>query len=181
MKKLIPMLIALVGVLGGAGAGFILRPASDKGDPGAMDSHAAPAEGEADAGDHAAADSHDAAAPAADDGHDAEGSVPDYVKLSNQFVVPVVEEGRVAAMVILSLTLEVPIGASEAIYAREPKLRDAFLQVLFDHANAGGFRGAFTDGANLVILRKALLEAAQAAMPGSVSDVLIADIVRQDN
>ncbi|MDZ4093318.1 MAG: flagellar basal body-associated FliL family protein [Paracoccaceae bacterium] len=105
---------------------------------------------------------------------------PDYVKINNQFVVPVVEGGRVSAMVILSLSLEVTQGSTEAIYAKEPKLRDGFLQVLFDHANAGGFRGTFTDGANLVILRSALLEAAQKVMGNIVSDVLIVDIARQD-
>ncbi|HMO07309.1 MAG TPA: flagellar basal body-associated FliL family protein [Paracoccaceae bacterium] len=107
-------------------------------------------------------------------------SPPDYVRLSNQFVVPVVEGGRVAAMVILSLSLEVAPGGSEAIYAREPRLRDAFLQILFDHANAGGFRGAFTDGSNLVVLRGALRETGQRLMPDTIRDVLIADIVRQD-
>ena len=184
MKKLVPVLIAVVGILGGAGAGYVLRPAPG-GEAAAEGEGHAPAtgeqaEGEAPAGDHGAApaEGHAGATSAAEG---ADVGVPDYVKLSNQFVVPVVEEGRVAAMVILSLTLEVPAGGSEAIYAREPKLRDAFLQVLFDHANAGGFRGAFTDGANLVILRSALREVAQNIMAGGVSDVLIADIVRQDN
>ena len=188
MKKLVPVVIALVGILGGAGAGYVLRPApgADAATDGGGHAPAAgePVEGEVPAGEHGAApaEGHAGAAPAAAEGdHGAASGVPDYVKLSNQFVVPVVEDGRVAAMVILSLTLEVPTGGSEAIYAREPKLRDAFLQVLFDHANAGGFRGAFTDGANLVILRSALREVAQKIMAGAVSDVLIADIVRQDN
>lgn len=178
MKKLVPVVIALVGILGGAGAGYVLRPAP--GADAATDGGGhAPAAGEQAEADVPAAEH--GAAPAAEGDHGADSGVPDYVKLSNQFVVPVVEDGRVAAMVILSLTLEVPTGGSEAIYAREPKLRDGFLQVLFDHANAGGFRGAFTDGANLVILRSALREVAQKIMAGAVSDVLIADIVRQDN
>ena len=201
MKKLLPVLIAVLGILGGAGAGYVLRPSpgaspagEGEGHAPAADGHAteAPAEGhgEVAAGEaeptpdeHGAAPEAMTTAEAADaEGDDGEHSnVPDYVKLSNQFVVPVVENGKVAAMVILSLTLEVPPGTSEAIYAREPKLRDAFLQVLFDHANAGGFRGAFTDGANLVILRSALREVAQKIMAGAVSDVLIADIVRQDS
>ena len=198
MRKLIPILIALVGILGGAGAGFFLRPARAPMDPGTMaasggahaattemtSGHDAPMDAPAEAaGDHAApAEATATGSEGGMDGGDGETStVPDYVKLSNQFVVPVVEDGRVAAMVILSLTLEVPPGTSEAIYAREPKLRDAFLQVLFDHANAGGFRGSFTDGANLVVLRNALGEVARKIMAGAVMDVLIADIVRQDN
>jgi flagellar protein FliL len=189
MKKLVPVVIALLGVLGGAGAGYFLRPVpgaeahAPEGEghaPTAEDHAEAPAEGH----EAAPAEGHGEAMPVAEATAEGEGEnsgVPDYVKLSNQFVVPVVEDGRVAAMVILSLTLEVPAGGSEAIYAREPKLRDAFLQVLFDHANAGGFRGTFTDGANLVILRNALREVAMNIMGGGVSDVLIADIVRQDN
>lgn len=105
---------------------------------------------------------------------------PDYVKISNQFVVPVVVDGRVEAMVLLSLSLELTQGSREAIYAKEPKLRDAFLQVLFDHANSGGFRGTFTDGANLLLLRRALLEVAQKTMGPVISDVLITEIARQD-
>jgi hypothetical protein len=54
------------------------------------------------------------------------------------------------------------------------------LQVLFDHANSGGFNGSFTDGANLVLLRKALLEAALRIFGKDVTDVLIVDILRQD-
>jgi len=123
--------------------------------------------------------------PAPDPETDRETVVPppaitDFVKLNNQFVVPVLENGRVAALVILSLSLEVIPGGSEVVFAREPRIRDALLQVLFDHANAGGFRGIFTDGANLVLLRRAMQEAAQRVMGPMVLDVLISDIVRQD-
>lgn len=151
LRKLIPVLLALAGLAAGAGAGIALRPPPP----------------EEEGAETAAAK----AAPA---------TPPAYVRLSNQFVVPVVEDGRVAAMVILSLSLEIEPGGTEAVFAREPRLRDAFLQVLFDHANAGGFRGTFTDGSNLVILRAALRETGQRLMPGTIRDVLIADIVRQD-
>lgn len=149
MRKLFPLLLALIGLGVGIGAGTALRPAPD---------HAAEPAAEAPPPEHQ----------------------PDYVKLNNQFIVPVVEGGRVTAMVIMALSLEVAQGSGETVYAREPKLRDAFLQVMFDHANAGGFRGAFTDGANLILLRRALLEAAKTTMGDMVSDVLIADIARQD-
>jgi Na+/H+-dicarboxylate symporter len=105
----------------------------------------------------------------------------EFLKLNNQFVIPVVEQGRVTSLVIMSLSLEVTIGTSESIYSREPKLRDAMLQVMFDHANAGGFNGVFTDGANLVFLRKALLEVSQKIIGVEVKDVLISDISRQDS
>ena len=105
----------------------------------------------------------------------------DYARLSNQFVVPIVENGRVSALVILSLSLEVEAGQTEAVFAREPKLRDAFLQILFAHAAAGGFRGNFTEAGAVATLRHALREAAQSVLGPSASDVLISDLVRQDS
>ena len=101
--------------------------------------------------------------------------------MSNQFIVPVMQNGKVAAMVILSLSLAVTTGTSPEVYNAEPKLRDVFLQVMFDHANSGGFSGSYTDGSNLVLLRSALLEAAKSVLGEKVSDVLITDIVRQDS
>lgn len=106
---------------------------------------------------------------------------PEYVKLSNQFVIPVVEAGQVAALVVISLSLEVKPGSTEAVFASEPKLRDEFLQVLFDHANSGGFRGSFTDASNLVVLRQSLKEVAMQVLGEDVKDVLIVDIARQDS
>jgi len=82
--------------------------------------------------------------------------------------------------VILSISLEVTPGSTESVYAMEPKLRDIFLRVLFDHANAGGFRGAFTQSNTMDVLRSALREAAAATLGKALSDVLIIDIVRQD-
>ncbi len=167
MRKLLPVILALTGLAMGGSAGLLLRPTPEEA--------AANACGDADG---AAADS------TAEAGHEsAEGEIPvkEYVKLNNQFIVPVVEQGIVQSLVILSLSLEVPTGVSQDVYAVEPRLRDSFLQVLFDHANAGGFDGAFTGANNMEILRVALFEAAQKSLGPKVSDVLIVDIVRQDN
>ena len=150
LGKLIPVILALVGLGAGVGAGLFLRPA-----PAAED-HPAEGTDPAAAGEHGEA----ADAEAVDEEGEPEEGAPEYVKMNNQFVVPVVEDGRVAAMVVLSVSIEVEAGNTEAVYQREPKLRDVFLQVLFDHANTGGFSGSFTDGANLIFLRTSLKEAA---------------------
>lgn len=148
MKRiLIPLVLGLLGLAAGAGAGFFLKPAAEP----------------------------EAETPEED------VVPPEYAKLNNQFVVPLLQDGQVVSMVILSLSLEVGAGSATLVYEREPKLRDLFLQVMFDHANAGGFRGSFTDGAALLPLRQALFEAAATVLPGVVTDVLIGDIVRQDN
>lgn len=152
MKRLlVPLFLILLGLGGGIGAGLMLRPAED---------HPEAAEDTA---------PHPPAVP------------PDYVKLSNQFIVPLIEEERITSMVVLSLSLEVPAGTADTVFAKEPRLRDSFLQILFDHANTGGFRGSFTDGSNLTVLRRTLLEAARAVLHEGVTDVLITDIARQDS
>ena len=83
-------------------------------------------------------------------------------------------------MVVITLSLETKVGMAEKIRLYEPKLRDVFLQVLFDHANMGGFRGAFTRSDVMTPLRTALREAAQQLLGRDVYDVLIMDITRQD-
>ncbi|MEP1962581.1 flagellar basal body-associated FliL family protein [Tateyamaria sp.] len=155
MTKLFPLILLLIGV----GAGVFLRPevvpvVED------MDSKMEEAGGveEIDEGD----------------------PTSEYVKMSNQFVVPIVDGDSVKGLVVMSLTLEVIAGQKDAVYTREPKLRDSFLQVMFDHANIGGFDGAFTNASNLAVLRGALLEVSQKVMGKQVTDVLIVEIARQD-
>ncbi len=162
LNKLLPVILVLLGLGLGVGAGLFLRPISEATD------HASDA-----APEGAAADDE------TEESEPKEGA-PDYVKMNNQFVVPVVQDSRVASMVVLSLSLEVEAGNTEAVYQREPKLRDAFLQVMFDHANMGGFSGSFTDGSNLIVLRTSLKEAAALILGTMVTDVLITDIARQD-
>lgn len=166
-KLLLPVLFLLVGIGGGVGAGLFLTPEEE--------THVA----ETPCGDvPAVADDHDAS-PAA---HSSEITVEgrEYARLNNQFVVPVVHDGKVASLVVLSLSLEVETGTKENVFAHEPRLRDLFLQVLFDHANMGGFDGAFTASSNMRILRDALRHTAITNVGGGITDVLIIDIVRQD-
>lgn len=182
MRKLLPVLLGLMGLIGGAGAGYVLRPATEA----ATESHGGEEEAETPAAagpasPHAEPSATEAEAGATE-GHGAESAaLTEFVKLNNQFVVPVIRGNDVSALVILSITLEVDTGASEAVFAAEPKLRDSFLQVLFDHANAKGFDGAFTQSSRMAQLRKALLEPARTILGKLVDDVLIVDIVRQDS
>jgi len=191
IRKILPILLAPLGLGGGIGAGLALKPAADHGGDAAASE--APADAKDAGAEHAAAPAEGEAATPAKAEHAAtpgtravpetpEGETPlhDYVKLNNQFVVPVVQDGQVASMVILALSLEVSAGSTEQVYAMEPKLRDVFLQVLFDHANAGGFSGDFTVSKNMVVLRDALREVAIRTLGGNVTDVLIIDIARQD-
>ncbi len=163
---LIPLLLMLIGVGGGVGAGFVLGGSEDE--PEMVAEHPC---GEMSATDMPVA----AAAPAPVPLDDRE-----YARMSNQFIVPVVTAEKVTGLMVMSLSIEVEAGGQETVFAHEPRLRDAFLQVMFDHANMGGFNGAFTSSSNMRLLREALMDAADRVMQGHITDVLIVDIVRQD-
>jgi hypothetical protein len=166
MRKLLPIILALIGLGAGVGAGVLLRPK-----PADVALSVDPC-GET-TKEHKNAENVDSDHP--------ETLSYEYVKINNQFVIPIVSDGVVTSLVILTLSLEVNLGTTQKVYSLEPKLRDAFLQVLFDHANMGGFNGAFTDSNNMDLLRNALFETAHKILGDDVSNVLISDIIRQDS
>lgn len=175
MKMLLPVIMIVVGLAAGMGAGHFLKP------------------GEAE--DHMAAEAGAACDPAKDapcaeagGGDYAKPAPPpaapekefDYVKLSKQFVVPVLTDQKVSALIVLSVSIEVELGFGDAVFRQEPKLRDLFLQVLFEHAHSGGFDGVFTANYVMSDLRDRLREVAVGQVGPAVNDVLITDIVRRD-
>ncbi|SLN32001.1 flagellar basal body-associated FliL family protein [Pseudooctadecabacter jejudonensis] len=171
MKKLLlPLILMIVGTAAGGGVGMFLMNAEDPDETMLVETSGNPC-----------GDEHDSDEMMAEEASD---PVPleqrEYARMSNQFIVPVILNDKVAAMMVMSLSLEVEVGGQEAVFSHEPRLRDAFLQVMFDHANMGGFNGAFTSTANMRLLRNSLQEAADRVMLGHISDVLIVDIVRQD-
>lgn len=161
LRKLLPVLLALIGTGAGVGVGLFLMPEAGV-------SYGAPTEEVA----HHTKDDRPAGSPSLG---------REYVKLNNQFVVPVIHNEQVEALVVASLSIEVISGSTQTVYAREPKLRDVLLQVMFDYANIGGFTGGFTTGERMQVLRNSLLEAAQSVLGADVSDVLITEIARQDS
>lgn len=170
MRFLLPIIFLILGTGLGTGAGLFLR----EDQPSVPESDEMP---EAPVPD-------EAVRPELAEGEPVQPGSADsleYVRLSNQFVVPVVRDGRVRHLVVMSLTLEVDIGRAEAVFDREPRLRDALLRAMFSHANAGGFEGAFTRPSALDPLRAALRDAAHDVLGPSVHDVLIVSIVREDS
>ncbi len=169
MKKLLlPLILLLIGTGAGAGAGFLLKP--EPVEEAALDPsiHCDPQE-----------PTMTVEVVAKEDGEGGTATKA-YAKLNNQFVVPIVSEERMEAIMAMSLSVEVLEGDETIIFSAEPKLRDAFLQVMFDHANTGGFSGNFTTGSNMRNLRQQLNRAAQSIVGPVAIDVLILDIVRQD-
>ena len=168
MGKILPILIVLIGLGDGAGAGIFLRPSTLANAKECVD------------------DGHGSchAEIAMDTSH---GEVAEldpnnvyYVKLSKQFVVPVVKDRSVSSMVVMSLSIETTPVVGDIVFAREPKLRDALLAVMFLHANSGGFDGQFTSSEAMNDLRGSLLEATRDVIGDDVFSVLVTDILRQD-
>jgi hypothetical protein len=165
--KLLPVLLALIGLAGGAGAGFMLKPAPPEAeaecDPKTADCEAEKA-------------LEEAAEPVEVD----EGKSYEYVKFPKQFVVPVMGDSKIKSIVVTNLSVEVETGNTDGVISRRPKLRAAFLQVLFEHAYAGGFDGVFTKTQVMSDLRGRLRETAKKLTGNIATDVLITEIVRQD-
>ena len=156
MLKLLPIILPVLGLGAGIGAGVLMPPAQRQA-----------------AECPAPTDTAAKGAPALPD------TPVEYMKLNNQFVVPLISGNDVTSMVIVSLSIEITQGRQETIYAIEPKLRDAFLRVLFDHASLGGFEGNFLSHLGLDTLRLALREIGQKTAGPVLHDVLIVDLVKQ--
>jgi hypothetical protein len=170
MRLILPILLLLLGLGGGVGVGLFLG--------------GGPEMEEADAEDSPSGDvSEDVTPPPGTTGDSLvtpANAGTEYVRLRNQFIVPVVRHGSVRSLVILVLTVEATTGGSDAVFQHEPRLRDSFLRVLFAHANSGGFDGQFTEAAAMAPLRSGLRDAAIAVLGDVARDVLIVDITRQD-
>lgn len=168
MKKfLLPLILLVVGTGAGVGAAIMLKKPAEEmaetnpcGDVNAM-VHDTP---------------HAAPAPKVED----PAAVYEYVKMNNQFIIPLLGADRINSMVVLSLSVEVAPEAKDMVLAKQPKLRDQFLQVLFDHANIGGFSSSFTNTTAMDGLKQTLLEVAQKYVGPEVHAILVTDIVRRD-
>jgi len=183
MKRLLPVILAVLGLAAGTGAGIFLKPTPVvKEKEVAVTAPSKSIKPEGKKTDPVKTDapkkiphrrSKENSPPTANQGYE-------YVKLNNQFIVPVISGSKVGALVVMSLSIEVTAGNNAVVYKVEPKLRDAFLQVLFNHANSGGFDGEFTSGQKMDDLRGSLFQAAVRILGPIATDVLVIDIVRQD-
>lgn len=150
MKILLPIILGVSGLSGGLLAGHVLQT-PDPEDVSAAEAPPPPAV-----------------------------AASDFVPLEKQFIVPVVEDSQVGALIVVSLSLEVEDGAAGAVDEHVPKLRDRFLSAMFKHAESGAFSGMFTSGPAIADLRGALLEAARDVVGPVVRDVLLTDLLKQD-
>ncbi len=176
MKKILLLIVPIIALIGGAMGGDMMRGKDDS-----PTEHAA-----ADA-----ADAHDAetggheAPPAKEDhGGGGHGDAPTGVAtftFPTQFFVPLMRNGDMGGMMIVTLSLETTGESLTAMEQQEHRLRDALLRQLMVAANSGGFDGNFTVEGRQRPLRDGLLKAAKSATDLPVTSVLIEDIARQNS
>ena len=153
MAKLFPLVLILVALIAGTGAGQFLKPAPDP-------------EAEAEAAAHA---------PEPEGHHDT------VVTFRDGFIVPVLRDGQVWSHVILSLGVEADGSTQESVLLREPVLRDALTEALFLHGSLGGFDGDFTEPGAMSRLRARLDAVVSGRLGDPTARVLIASLARQSS
>ncbi|GIT91628.1 flagellar motor protein MotA [Jannaschia pagri] len=151
MGKIIAAAVVLIALLGGAGAGHVLRPP--------------PPEPEE---------------PVVPEVEETDLSSPEVVAFRDPFVVPVLRDGRVWSHLVLSLGVESHAVARETILLQEPLLRDGMNEVLYLHASLGGFDGDFTASPAMTRLRQRLDDVVSQRLEDDDARVLIMSMVRQN-
>ncbi|MTH34242.1 hypothetical protein GL279_06455 [Paracoccus limosus] len=183
MKKILMMVLPVLAFLGGAFGGDLLHGSAPPADAAAKGDGGATPPAKAEAGEVAATPAPAAEAtpaPAEKEGETDAASAEDWFHFPDQFFVPILRNGSTSAVMVLSLTIEMPAASRAKIEAQEHRLRDALLNALMIQANTGGFDGNFTSTASMDALRSALLAAARKAGGPEISGVLIEDLARQD-
>lgn len=191
MRLILPVILAILGIVGGGAAGYALKPAPEqaaaehggaKGEAHAEDEH-----GEQD-------DAHGAAS------HDAKGAASgkkkknltglrrqltkatdsEYVAIEKKLIVPIERSNGRKAFVVLDATLEVAPGETVRAEMHEPKIVDAFLRVMIAFAATGAFEDHAETAMSLDDLNDALFTSAEAVLGQAVRGVLISNLITQD-
>ncbi len=193
MAKLLPIIIIVVGVLAGAGIGFVMKPAeeTEHAEDASADDHG-DGHGEAKKDDGHGDKKKDDHGKKADKkkkkkdshggGHGKKSDSPsaEYLEFRRQFIVPVVRENGVKAMLVLDLSLEMEPGTSSGAYSYEPKLRAALLETLFALSHTGLFSGEITAPEVTEVMEERLLITSRSVIGDKAKHVLTLGIVRQD-
>lgn len=104
----------------------------------------------------------------------------EFIKFKRQFVVPVLSNDEVDALILLNIGLEVPASQRDEMFRFEPRFRDAFIRELLQLSDLGYFDAELTSPDTYEVLRETMLRAAHDISKEGVKDVLILDLSRQD-
>lgn len=168
LKILIPVILSIVGAVGGLFIGVTMKP-----EPPVEEM----AEGEAKDAKKAdkEKDEYAEADPYAEE-EKAEDS--EYFEISRKIIVPVMDDGG-RFYIAVELSVELAPGGSSTAESHEPKLRDALLRTLITFAHTGAFSDDAHPQDTFEELGRELKRAARRVIGDDVRDVLIADLIKQ--
>jgi flagellar basal body-associated protein FliL len=180
MKHLITAFVAIACIVAGGVGGHFLRSAG-AGPEAAAEEHSADGEGgyaDAEAPEPVKASSNDSHGKAAGGGRSAPTLA--YYRFSREFIVPLIDNGRVSSLVILNINLEVDSAASQNLFSMEPALRDNIMTTLITLSNDGRTFESISSIENYESLRAMILMNLKKLVPTGINNVLILDMARQD-
>ena len=175
MRRLLPVLLILLGLGGGVGAGVFLKP-DEVPPPGAGPDGAG--------GDAGKSEKTGPAIPepgATTEGTDeTEIRERTYVSVGTQTIVPVVDGDRTRALMLFELAVDVDPSAHDLAVMAEPRLRDAFLRALLKMSSTGAFNETYTEDWVIDELRRNLGKEARRFLGDALRQVLVLDVIRQE-
>ena len=177
MRRVLPIVIVLLGLAGGVGAGMMFKPEPEARDP---KDETASRDGMPEGNPtHPAIEIRDPGMP--HEGAEEEPvEIRSYVNIGSQTIVPIVDGDRTTALMLFELAVDVEPSAHDAAVALEPRLRDAFLRELLRMASTGAFTETYTADWVIDELRHNLATAAHRFLGEGFKEILILDIVRQE-
>lgn len=103
-----------------------------------------------------------------------------YYKFSREFIVPVLNDGKVESLVILNINIEADSAVSQQLFSLEPKLRDTIMTALIKLSGDGHTLQNLTNAENYETIRSMLLMELKDVVPTGIENVLILDLAKQD-
>jgi len=185
MKFLLPSIIAGAGVIAGAFGGNMLKPTAEAGSPVmAGGDEDASGSGQNDDGQAAEGDTYGKKDKKAkkDSRSSKSGASKDvsYYKFSREFVIPIMRDGQVTALVILHIQLEVDSSIESSLFSMEPKLRDNIMTTLVEISHDGHLFDNLTEPESYESIRALVLEGLKTVKSEGIENILILDMARQD-
>lgn len=162
LRILVPVILAVVGLVGGGVVGATLKPKPEMVDEDpTMEEDLVTIDEIYATGSAAAPDS-------------------EYVELSRKLIVPITRGDGRQAYLAIDLHLEMNPGGATLAGTHEPKIRDGFLRTLVAFSATGAFDDHVHANAVLDELGRELLKTARGVLGDEVRNVLIGDLIVQD-